>query len=223
MSLHLKLFAIVAHSSFDRLVFLPIILVNLPVSYQIDAVFTSETVIALQWFAFCTFSALLVVPWLLCIHQLVTNRLESSLAAEVPIDEHTAPKLVVVMPCYKEDPETLLRTVNSIVECNYPKACIHIFLSFDGAQEDGLYLETIESLGVPLVRSSGFPASIDVVFKYTRITVSRFPHGGKRHCQKLTFELVNKVYTDYLSVNQDVFVLFIDSDCIMDPRCIQNL
>ena len=126
------------------------------------------------------------------------------------------------MPCYKELPDILLRTVNSLVECDYPKACIHIFLSFDGDQEDDLYLHTIERLGVPMVRTSGYPISIDVAYRGCRVTVSRFQHGGKRHCQKRTFKLIDKVYTEYLKVHDDLFVLFIDSDCILAPSCIQN-
>ena len=86
-----------------------------------------------------------------------------------------------------------------------------------------MYLSTLHMLGVPLVRSSGFPKSIDVVHKEIRITVSRFLHGGKRHCQKQTFDLVEKVYADYMSANDDMFILFIDSDCIMDKDCIKNL
>lgn len=127
------------------------------------------------------------------------------------------------MPCYKEVPDILVRTVDSIVDCDYPSTCIHVFLSFDGDQEDDLYLNTIEKLGVPLIRRSGFPTSIDVSYRGARITISRFPHGGKRHCQKKTFKLIDKVYTEYLKVNDNLFVLFIDSDCILDKTCIQNL
>ncbi|KAL9050546.1 MAG: hypothetical protein Q9162_006573 [Coniocarpon cinnabarinum] len=119
-------------------------------------------------------------------------------AAEILLEDDSAPKVVVILPCYKEPPDLLLRTVNSIVESVYPKSCIHVFLSFDGEDEDQLYLDTIQRLGVPLVRSSGFPISIDVVFKNVRVTVSRFGHGGKRHCQKQTFKLVNILYGEYM-------------------------
>jgi len=67
-----------------------------------------------------------------------------------------------------------------------------------------------------MVRMTGYPTSIDVTYRSCRVTVSRFPHGGKRHCQKRTFKLIDKVYTEYLKVNDNLFVLFIDSDCILD-------
>jgi chitin synthase len=63
---------------------------------------------------------------------------------------------------------------------------------------------------------------MDVIYKSARITVSRFPHGGKRHCQKQTFKLIDRIYTHYLSRHDDLFVLFIDSDCILDKVCLQN-
>lgn len=134
-----------------------------------------------------------------------------------------APKVVIVLPCYKEPPEILLRTVDSLVDCDYPQACLHIFLSFDGDQEDQLYLNTIGRLGVPMVRTSGYPTSIDVTYRGCRVTISRFPHGGKRHCQKRTFKLIDKVYTEYLKVNDNLFVLFIDSDCILDKVIMLTL
>lgn len=137
------------------------------------------------------------------------------------LDEYSAPKVVICMPCYKEEPEVLLRTVDSIVDSDYPPSCLHIFLSFDGDQEDDLYLHTIEKLGVPITLES-YPKSIDVKYRRCRITVSRFRHGGKRHCQKRTFQLINKVYAEYLRRNDNLFLLFIDSDCILDKVCIEN-
>ncbi|CAK7273071.1 hypothetical protein SEPCBS119000_005457 [Sporothrix epigloea] len=125
------------------------------------------------------------------------------------------------MPCYKEEPDILIAAINSVVDCDYPPSCIHAFLSFDGDQEDELYLHTIEKLGVPLTLES-YPTSIDVCYRSARVTVSRFPHGGKRHCQKSTFRLIDRVYQEYLKRNDNLFILFIDSDCILDRFCLQN-
>ena len=175
----------------------------------------------LQWFAFWAFAGLLTVPWLFCVYQLVTHSLGRKKRIKTVLDETSAPKVVIVMPCYKEIPEVLVKAVDSVVDCDYPPSCLHVFLSFDGAQEDELYLQTIERLGVPLSLDS-YPPSIDVTYRSTRITVSRFPHGGKRHCQKRTFRLIDKIYTEYLKRNDNLFILFIDSDCILDKVCIQN-
>ncbi|KAI9657244.1 MAG: hypothetical protein M1831_004433 [Alyxoria varia] len=205
-----------------RAMFLPVILAVLPLPSHITSHFPHGAVTFFQWFAFWTFAWLLTVPWLLCIYQLVVHSFGRTKLVKEMLDEFTAPKLVVVMPCYKEVPGVLLRTVDSIVDSDYPSACLHVFLSFDGEQEDDLYLNTIEKLGVPVVRRFGFPVSIDVVYKGTRITVSRFPHGGKRQCQKRTFKLIHKIYTEYLKANDNLFVLFIDSDCILESACIQN-
>ncbi|KAM3545414.1 hypothetical protein ARSEF1564_001727 [Beauveria bassiana] len=176
---------------------------------------------ALQSFAFWSFAILLTVPWLFCIYQLVTNQLGRTKRIKLVLDDVTAPKVVIVMPCYREEPDVLVTAINSVVDCDYPPACIHVFLSFDGDQQDELYLNTIAKLGVP--ESMGlYPRSIDVMYKSSRVTVSRFPHGGKRHCQKMTFRLIDKVYERYLKRNDNLFILFIDSDCILDRVCLQN-
>jgi chitin synthase len=195
--------------------------VTLPLPAQVTQYFPGDVVSFLQWFAFWSFAGLLTVPWLFCVYQLVTHDVGRTKRIKHVLDEHTAPKVVIVMPCYKEIPEVLLRTVDSIVDCEYPPSCMHVFLSFDGDQEDELYLNTIEKIGVPLTLDT-YPKSIDVIYRSCRITVSRFPHGGKRSCQKKTFRLIDKIYTEYLKRNDNLFILFIDSDCILDRVCIQN-
>jgi chitin synthase len=206
---------------FRRAIFLPIMIVTLPLPSQVTKYWPEDVVSVLQWFAFWSFSILLTVPWLFCVYQLVTNQLGRTKRMKQVLDDVTAPKVVIVMPCYKEEPDVLITAINSVVDCDYPAACIHVFLSFDGDQEDELYLNTIEKLGVPLTMES-YPTSIDVTYKEARITISRFPHGGKRHCQKSTFKLIDRVYEQYLKMNDNLFILFIDSDCILDKVCLQN-
>jgi chitin synthase len=196
-------------------------IVTLPLPPQIIQYFPETMVTSLQWFAFWSFAGLLTIPWLFCVYQLVTHSIGRTKRIKTVLDENSAPKVVIVMPCYKEIPEVLLRTVDSLVDCEYPPSCLHVFLSFDGDQQDELYLKTIEKLGVPLSLTS-YPKSIDVRYRRTRITVSRFPHGGKRSCQKKTFKLIDQIYMEYLKRNDNLFVLFIDSDCILDKFCIQN-
>ncbi|KAK4207336.1 chitin synthase D [Rhypophila decipiens] len=218
-----KLLAVIVGIAFVllRCIFLPIMIVTLPLPSQIVRVWPTAMVSFLQWFAFYSFAGLLTIPWLFCVYQLVTHELGRTKRIKQVLDEVSAPKVVIVMPCYKEEPDILITAVNSVVECDYPPSCIHVFLSFDGDQEDELYLNTIEKLGVPLTLDT-YPKSIDVAYKSARVTVSRFPHGGKRHCQKQTFKLIDRVYHEYLKRNDNLFILFIDSDCILDRVCLQN-
>lgn len=210
-----------ADQIFRRAIFLPIMVVTLPLPSQIVRYWPAEMVDFLMWFAFWSFAGLLTVPWLFCVYQLVTHQLGRTKRIKQLLDEDSAPKVVIVMPCYKEEPDVLITAINSVVDCDYPPSCIHVFLSFDGDQEDELYLTAIERLGVPLTLES-YPKSIDVAYKDARITVSRFPHGGKRNCQKATYKLIDRVYSEYLKMNDNLFILFIDSDCILDRMCLQN-
>lgn len=205
-----------------RFIYLPIMVVTLPLPTQVSQHWPVAAVSFLQWFAFWSFAILLTVPWLFCIYQLVINQLGRTKRIKRVLDDVTAPKVVIVMPCYREELEVLVKAINSVVDCDYPPACIHVFLSFDGDQVDDLYLNTVEMLGVSLPVGAAYPRSIDVTYKAARITLSRFPHGGKRHCQKSTFKLIDKVYAQYLMRNDNLFILFIDSDCILDKVCLQN-
>ncbi|KAM3524812.1 hypothetical protein NHJ13051_004314 [Beauveria bassiana] len=204
-----------------RMVFLPIMVVTLPLPGQISRVFPRSMVSFLQWFAFWSFSILLTIPWLFCVYQLVTHNLGRTRRIRQVLDDNTAPKVVVVMPIYREELDVLITAINSVVSCDYPPACIHAFMSFDGDEVDKLYLGLLESLGVELPPGK-YPRSLDVIYKGARITVSRFVHGGKRHCQKSTFKLIDRIYGQYLRKRDDLFILFIDSDCILDKVCLQN-
>lgn len=195
--------------------------VTLPLPPQVTKFFPNQLAVILQWFAFWAFAGLLILPFLLCVHRLVTNSLGRTKRIRQVLDDRTAPKTVVVMPVYKEEPEVLIKAIDSVVDCDYPANCIHVFLSYDGGVVDEPYLRVISHLGIPITLKS-YPQSIDVSYKGARITVSRFKHGGKRHCQKQTFKLIDKIYSEYLKLHDNLFVLFIDSDCILDRLCLQN-
>lgn len=195
--------------------------VTLPLPPQVTKFFPNQMAVILQWFAFWAFAGLLILPFLLCVHRLVTNSLGRTKRIRQVLDDRTAPKTVVVMPVYKEAPEVLIKAIDSVVDCDYPANCIHVFLSYDGGVVDESYLRVISHLGIPITLKS-YPQSIDVSYKGARITVSRFKHGGKRHCQKQTFKLIDKIYAEYLKLHDNLFVLFIDSDCILDRLCLQN-
>ncbi|KAJ5682311.1 hypothetical protein N7462_005476 [Penicillium macrosclerotiorum] len=204
-----------------RLAFLPVMVVTLPLPPQITRYFPPQMTVTFQWFAFWSFSVLLTGPWLFCVYRLVTSSLGRTKKIKEVLDDRTAPKTVVVMPVYKEDAMILIKAIDSVVDCDYPASCIHVFLSWDGGSVDEPYLRVIQHLGIPISLKS-YPQSIDTVYKGARITVSRFKHGGKRHCQKQTFKLIDRVYAEYLKRHDDLFVLFIDSDCILDRYCLQN-
>ncbi|KAJ5664034.1 hypothetical protein N7507_004765 [Penicillium longicatenatum] len=204
-----------------RLAFLPVMIFTLPLPSQVTQFLPARVSIGFQWFAFWSFSALLIGPWSFCVYRLVTHSLGRSKRIKEVLDDRTAPKTVVVMPVYKEDATVLIKAIDSVVDCDYPASCIHVFLSWDGDTVDEPYLQVIQYLGIP-ISLKVYPQSIDVCYRGSRITVSRFKHGGKRHCQKQTFKLIDKVYKEYLKRHDDLFVLFIDSDCILDRVCLQN-
>lgn len=209
-----------------RLAFLGVMVATIPLPQAVTQRIPAEYMLYFQLFAFYAFAGLITIPWYFCLYQLIVKHVGRKQRIKDLVNERTAPKTVIVMPCYNEKPEVLMATIDSIVGCDYPASCMHVFLSFDGEATTLDYFSLIQSLGVPLntvmMDNGSYPKSIDICYRDCRITVSRFPHGGKRHCQKLTFKLIEKVYCEFLKRNDNVFILFIDSDCILDKYCIQN-
>ena len=198
-------------------------LVTLPISADQTRNFPKPAVIVFQSMAILTFAGLFVVPWAIFLFQRIAYLLRRKKRSRRLVENRVSSKVVVFVPCYREKSGILLRTVDSLVDSYYPSSSLQVFLSFDEASEDNLYLDALEKLGMPLARRAGFPSSVDIVYKRVRVTVSRFTHGGKRCCQRNTFKLVSKVYGDYLRARGNIFALFVDSDCILDRHCIRNL
>ncbi|KAF3905121.1 N-acetylglucosaminyltransferase [Orbilia brochopaga] len=117
-----------------------------------------------------------------------------------------APKIAIIMPCYNELAENVMKCINSIAGQDYPMSCLHVCLSFDSDELSKEYLEVLSRLGVPTVRRNKYPVSIDVRFQGMRVTVSRYKHGGKRHTQKKTFQMIDKLYEKYLERRDDDFI-----------------
>ena len=149
------------------------------------------------------------------------------------------PQVVILMPVYNEEPAALLRAVNSVVSCDYPQERKHLLISFDDINESPLYLTLVQSFvgnannnhektknPSALVVEPGwvkrdivYPQRLDFTVERMLITVSRFPHGGKRSTQAKSYAIINEVYEKQAD---NTFVLFIDSDIILHKHAIHN-
>lgn len=76
-----------------RCIFLPIMVVTLPLPRQIVEYFPGKMVGVMQWFAFWSFAGLLTVPWLFCVYQLVTHNVGRNRKIKTVLDEFSAPKV----------------------------------------------------------------------------------------------------------------------------------
>ena len=82
-----------------RCIFLPIMVVTLPLPSRITQYFPAELVSVLQLFAFWAFAGLLTIPWLFCVYQLMTHNVGRTKRIKTVLDEYSAPKVVIIMPC----------------------------------------------------------------------------------------------------------------------------
>ncbi|KAF3161557.1 hypothetical protein TWF788_002461 [Orbilia oligospora] len=204
-----------------RLCFIPVLVVSIPLPTSLRARLPGYWASLLELVAFYAFVVLLLLPTGFIIYNIFNKRVGRK-ARYASLLNDDSPKVIIIMPCYNESAENVMKCINSIVEQDYPMICLHICLSFDSDEITPDYLEVLTKLGVPMVHKNKFPVAIDVRYQGTRITVSRYKHGGKRHTQKKTFQMIDRLYEKYLERQDDVYLLFIDSDCILDKYCIQN-
>ncbi|KAG0019524.1 hypothetical protein BGZ80_005702 [Entomortierella chlamydospora] len=174
-----------------------------------------------QYISFGLVVLLLVMPTVISINQLVTSPRDVKQRIEAVRTTSTFPRVLIVMPVYNELPEVLHAAICSAIDGDYPKEHLHIFISFDNGAVSDLYRALISNLGVP-AEGEYYPPVLDLYFRGVQITVSRFPHGGKRLTQKKTFGLINSIYKEYPDKTDHLFVLFIDSDIILPAETIAN-
>ncbi|KAG0200179.1 hypothetical protein BGX28_006685 [Mortierella sp. GBA30] len=181
----------------------------------------SELIIASQYLAFSLVALLLIMPTVISIYQLMTSPSNVKEQIDAIRTSSTFPRVLIVMPVYNELPEVLHVAICSAIDGDYPKEHLHIFISFDNGSISDLYRALIRNLGVP-ADEEYYPPVLDLYFRGVQITVSRFPHGGKRLTQKKTFGLINSIYKEYPEKTDHLFVLFIDSDILLHPSTVAN-
>ncbi|KAF9208770.1 hypothetical protein BGZ59_010445 [Podila verticillata] len=174
-----------------------------------------------QYTAFGLVGLLLVLPTVISLHQLMTSPTNIKEQLDAIRTTSTFPRVLIVMPVYNELPEVLHVAICSAIDGDYPKEHLHIFISFDNDATSDLYRALIRNLGVP-ADNDYYPPVLDLYFRGVQITVSRFPHGGKRLTQKKTFGLINSIYKNYPEKTDHLFVLFIDSDIVLPPATVAN-
>ncbi|KAF9109106.1 hypothetical protein BGX27_007986 [Mortierella sp. AM989] len=174
-----------------------------------------------QYISFSLVALLLVMPTVISIQQLASSPRDVKERIEAVRSTSTFPRVLIVMPVYNELPEVLHAAICSAIDGDYPKEHLHIFISFDNDATSELYRALIRNLGVP-ADGEYYPPVLDLYFRGVQITVSRFPHGGKRLTQKKTFGLINSIYKEYPDKTDHLFVLFIDSDIILPASTIAN-
>ncbi|KAJ3043964.1 hypothetical protein HDV00_003491 [Rhizophlyctis rosea] len=161
----------------------------------------------------------------------------------------TVPLVVVVVPVFNELPQTLLGTIDSIMQSKHPKPRLHVILAFDDDSLSPLYIHTMRNVGYApaldekedgyLINPENYPPTIDITYRDTNLTICRFPHGGKRQTQSRAFEVAETRHANKdrfaqpnlptttpphrsstLTRPQDYLFLFLDSDVTITPQTI---
>ncbi|KAI8810570.1 chitin synthase-domain-containing protein [Cladochytrium replicatum] len=216
-----------------RCVVLPLVIVNLPIPYS-GSVLPQDLTDWSLWVTGGIYMALIVLPVLASIVTMIrgTTRVGNKLV----FNPDAAPMVVGIVPVYNELPVLLLAAIRTFAASKYPKTRLHLIVAFDDDRETPLYLETIKSLDPNIVahyslKGEGvptYPPELEFNVDNVRITVCRFPHGGKRLTQSQAFVVLEKHYfgpyptTAEIIPPNNLMVLFIDSDIVLDELAVAN-
>lgn len=118
----------------------------------------------------------------------------------------------IIMPIYNEDRLSLQRAIKSVINIDYPKHLIHLYLAFDEGVLDSLNSDAcVKLLEHYLILPFDKRKRIDLCDNGVLISICRFDHGGKKAAQYGAFK---EMEIDNQCLD-DSFVFFIDSDIML--------
>lgn len=133
-------------------------------------------------------------------------------------DKITKKQINIIMPIYNEKPLALMKAIESVLNLDYPKELIHLYLAFDedvSNQNSEAYTNLIDYYGLGRLDPS---YRTDMLHNDMIVSICRFPHGGKKSAQYGAFKEMEKDNKNL----QDSLVFFIDSDIILDQNCLSH-
>ncbi|KAI0225368.1 hypothetical protein L0F63_002057 [Massospora cicadina] len=219
-----------------RMVFLPLILNTIPYAF---APKFPTWLLEFSFYA-CTISYVVFfnAPVIACVYFVVKFGFKGEKLRAGITKCGEAPMVVIMMPIYNEEPVPLFRAVESAIRSDYPSHKLHVLLAFDDERESPLYWSLLKRLKVLNAKvhhqwraevgelgEEGmflFPPRLELMVEGVRLTICRFPHGGKSATQGKGFHIVNEIYGQEPAVRDSTYLMFIDSDVILHDNAVYN-
>jgi chitin synthase len=127
-------------------------------------------------------------------------------------------QIFICMPIYNETPEDLYAAILSVINANYNKYKLHLYLSFDhGPEETPDAFEFIMDKWNLEINSN---PCITIDLEGIRVSILRTKHAGKKSAQKSAFDQITLDYP--LSIREVSKIFFIDSDIVLEENCINH-
>lgn len=147
-----------------------------------------------------------------------------SSGAEPPIASKAKSRLVVVIiPCYKEKINVVLDTMYSLLRLDYPPSHLHVFLSFDGFENEPTFHKLVSEFGGRIQQTCEDGITTTTERHGCRLTISMFRHGGKPHIQGRTIQYIRDCHPEYLDNSSAVSCALLDSDTIIPTKSVSSL
>jgi chitin synthase len=134
------------------------------------------------------------------------------------LKKYTEKRVNIIMPIYNETPTSLHRAIDSILNTDYPKQQLHLYLSFDEGVLDynsKAFINLLERYDLDITDKR---ERIDIDIEGVLISICRFDHGGKKSAQFGGFKMMENDNRSLL----DSLVFFVDSDIILKHDALSN-
>jgi cellulose synthase/poly-beta-1,6-N-acetylglucosamine synthase-like glycosyltransferase len=122
------------------------------------------------------------------------------------------------MPIYNENAESLQKAINSVLNLDYPKKLIHLYMAFDEGVSDKNSDGCVKFFEKYNLNPKDSRKRIDIDLDGVIVSICRFEHGGKKSAQYGAFKEMESDNNDL----ENVLVFFIDSDIILKSNALSH-
>lgn len=157
----------------------------------------------------------IAVPCVFSLYHLTFNYVGD--IKEYANTKKTYKKIIFILPIYNEDITLLKKGLDSIFALDYPTELLDIHISFDDDIISELFLQVLDYFQIKF--NHNFSHYTFEMYG-SLVHIHKFPHGGKKHTQMNTWNIINYSYKNIDT--SDFLILLSDSDNIIKPNALHN-
>ena len=133
------------------------------------------------------------------------------------IAKHKDKQIMIVMAIYNEQPDALWNAIQSVKDLDYNLSKVHCYLAFDDDKEPDAWKHLMTKYDLEAVRDKKI---IVIEEEGLRLSICRFPHGGKKSAQRGAFLQMEEDYSR--EILDDSLIFLIDSDIVLQPDSLAH-
>ncbi|KAI8924815.1 hypothetical protein BC831DRAFT_293747 [Entophlyctis helioformis] len=144
----------------------------------------------------------------------VEKHVEAQKQLEMHLDTNKLPQMTVVMTIGNEDPDSVVRSVRSVLNSAYSAKHLLVYLYFDNDEQTGLYMQVMRMLRKNAEHpAAGYATRHCIHHDQVELIIQRCTRSSKLNLQR---RAVNEIRENFKDSDKTTLVMFMDADVVLE-------